>query len=275
MSNLTQRMLTAVIAGTLFVGGVLGSEYTALGLCALVAAACYIEQLGLRSPRWALQMGTVGLALALFAALHTWAHSPFEATDSRLKNPYILSLILAAALLVAALALALWRRPPFALHAVFGGLLCMGAFFIWAQLLVVAHREARLLPALAPLLMVWMSDTAGYFVGRSIGRHPLWPSVSPKKSWEGLAGSIAGCMGLAGLLHYYKALPLSLPLALLLGAALALATTAGDLLQSAQKRRAGVKDSGHLLPGHGGVYDRFDGFLLALPVYVLLLEVMK
>jgi phosphatidate cytidylyltransferase len=114
------------------------------------------------------------------------------------------------------------------------------------------------------LVITWVGDTAAYFVGRAIGKHPLAPVLSPKKSWEGTVASIVGALLVAIVFARW----LTVPLPHLLGMAVVgnVAGQAGDLLESAYKRSAGVKDSGSLLPGHGGVLDRIDALILAIPV---------
>ena len=114
------------------------------------------------------------------------------------------------------------------------------------------------------LIITWVGDTAAYFVGRAIGKHPLAPVLSPKKSWEGTIASILGALLVAIVFARW----LTVPLPHLLGIAVVgnVAGQAGDLLESAYKRSAGVKDSGSLLPGHGGVLDRIDALILAIPV---------
>jgi phosphatidate cytidylyltransferase len=129
------------------------------------------------------------------------------------------------------------------------------------------------------LVAVVLTDTGAYFVGSMIGRHKMAPKVSPGKTWEGAAGGlILALIGMA-LVHFiveqfaWPGFPSwSLGMYLAAGALLSLASQAGDLSESAMKRDAGVKDSGTLLPGHGGVLDRCDGFLFAGPVlyYILL-----
>ena len=110
------------------------------------------------------------------------------------------------------------------------------------------------------------ADTGAYITGRTLKGPKLWPAVSPGKTWSGLAGAL-----LSG--GSVSALCLSEPKSgFLLGVVLAFAGQSGDLIESFLKRQAGVKDSGRILPGHGGVLDRFDGFLLATPVAWLMLE---
>jgi phosphatidate cytidylyltransferase len=123
---------------------------------------------------------------------------------------------------------------------------------------------------LLAIAMVWAADTGAYFVGRRFGRHKLAPRISPNKTIEGLGGGL-----LAGLAVALAGAPLAgaslaqLP-AVALVALLAVATSVvGDLFESLLKRHIGVKDSGHLVPGHGGILDRLDGVLAALPAFAL------
>ena len=137
------------------------------------------------------------------------------------------------------------------------------------------------------LLVVWAGDVFAYFVGKSMGRHLMAPRISPKKTWEGAAASVVASVGVGWLLFHY-ALPLSSALlraglierrdgifgleqpamgpVILLTIVLNLAAQLGDLVESLIKRGAGVKDSGTILPGHGGMLDRIDAMLFAAPV---------
>jgi phosphatidate cytidylyltransferase len=114
------------------------------------------------------------------------------------------------------------------------------------------------------LLVVWATDIGGYFAGRSIGGPKLWPRVSPKKTWAGALGGFGASLAVAGSFATFglgKAVPL-----LVLSAVLSAVSQLGDLFESAVKRRFGVKDSSHLIPGHGGLMDRLDGFVAAVLV---------
>jgi len=114
------------------------------------------------------------------------------------------------------------------------------------------------------LVLTWAADTTAYFVGRAIGKHPLAPHISPKKTWEGSIGSVIGSLLVAFAFSYWIHIPLHH--LLLMAAAGNIAGQMGDLLESAYKRSAGVKDSGGLLPGHGGILDRIDALILCIPV---------
>jgi phosphatidate cytidylyltransferase len=112
------------------------------------------------------------------------------------------------------------------------------------------------------LLVVWVTDIGGYFAGRGIGGPKLWPRISPNKTWAGAIGGFAASVAVAAgfvAFHLGETGPL-----LVLGAVLSIASQLGDLFESAVKRRFGVKDSSHIIPGHGGLLDRLDGFVAAV-----------
>ena len=111
-------------------------------------------------------------------------------------------------------------------------------------------------------LVVWITDILGYFVGRGVGGPKLWVRVSPKKTWSGAIGGVVGSMLFAAAFSaagYGKLLPM-----LLLGTVISVISQLGDLFESALKRQYGVKDSSHIIPGHGGLLDRLDGFMAAI-----------
>lgn len=127
---------------------------------------------------------------------------------------------------------------------------------------------------LGVMCMVWVADISAYFTGRKFGRNKLAPNISPGKTWEGVAGALLGVliyavcvMSANGILQHY-----SLLLFAILGVAL---SVVGDLFESVIKRQAGVKDSGTLLPGHGGLLDRIDALTSTLPLAALVLLLMK
>lgn len=120
------------------------------------------------------------------------------------------------------------------------------------------------------LAIVWLGDTAAFYIGTRFGRHRLAPVVSPKKSWEGaIAGFVASMLSVA-VWSLWRLERLD-PLLLAIGAVTTVASQLGDLVESMLKRGAGVKDSGDLLPGHGGLWDRLDAMLFAAPVLAVLL----
>jgi phosphatidate cytidylyltransferase len=265
-------------------------------LPAILAAALLLPPLG-----W----GAVALAIALAGAWE-WARLceltrqrlwifvgglflmafnlgvPALETSGRLAPDVVLAVCAAAAVFwVAVVPLWLGRRWPTRaplLMAVVGWLVLLAA---WVAMVELHARSPWLL--LATMAVVWVADTAAYFAGRRFGRRKLAPAVSPGKTWEGVWGALAAVAAYAaavaalapGLLGLDRATPGRL--AAVAGGALVVAAVSvlGDLYESWLKRQAGVKDSGRLLPGHGGVLDRVDAQLAALPLATVLLRLLE
>jgi phosphatidate cytidylyltransferase len=143
-----------------------------------------------------------------------------------------------------------------------GGMIYVG----FATAVLLALRHQGIAPVLLPVLAVIATDIFAYFTGRSIGGPKIAPRISPSKTWSGLVGGMLG----AGLICFALArfgivtLQPGLPAAIGLGAMIAVVAQAGDFFESWMKRRAGVKDSSALIPGHGGLFDRVDGLLAVL-----------
>lgn len=160
---------------------------------------------------------------------------------------------------------AVTRRPSLA-----GGVLYAGLPVL--SLLALREQDPKgLLYTFWAMALVWACDSGAYFAGRAIGGPKLAPQISPNKTWAGFIGGVVSAGLFAGLLSYWFSLPLVLTVATPLLAALA---QMGDLFESHLKRLAGVKDSGNLLPGHGGIMDRLDGLVVVAPVAALLVLVL-
>ena len=233
---------------------------------AFVAALAAWEYLTLAQQKGSnpLRIAVVIAILALFAA---W----FEWPDQLASIVGILSLVL---LLVCTFSSPIARVLPDASNAVF----CL--FYTGFTLLSLpALRAQNNGPSLIVLLLcaVWVGDTAALYIGRPFGRHKLAPTLSPQKTWEGSIASVIGSLLAAGLLleiasYLVRWNSVKLSYAdeawwywLILAVIINIAAQVGDLAESALKRSAGVKDSGTMLPGHGGILDRVDALLLAAP----------
>jgi phosphatidate cytidylyltransferase len=272
---LPSALATRAVTGIALVAGVLAALFLlppagwgVVVLAIVVAAADEWARLaGFRGP---LRASFVGVTLAGAAAL-LWT-----LVDPALHARVVIAACGAATLfwiLVATPSVLTRSQPATALaRAVSGLVVLLGAF---VAIVALQMRSAWL--ALAAMAIVWIADTAAYFVGRRFGRRKLAPRISPGKTWEGAAGAI-----LAVVVYALALLPLAsragyaAPLdALRVGAwiafavALAALSIVGDLHESLLKRRAGVKDSGSLLPGHGGILDRTDALLAAMPPVAL------
>lgn len=162
-----------------------------------------------------------------------------------------------------------WKPRSPLLVAIVGWLVLIAA---WVAVVELQARSPWL--ALAAMAIVWVADIAAYFTGRAFGRRKLAPSISPGKTWEGVYGALGAVAVYAAALVPFarragyagEVSALAVGAWLLLALLLAALSVAGDLFESLQKRHAGVKDSGALLPGHGGILDRIDALLAALPL---------
>ncbi len=204
-------------------------------------------------------------AVALAVATSPGASGTSAGLVSALASP---GPLLATVLLLTvgtAVVVLLGRTPPSE------ALPALGAFGFgvpyFALGIVAAYRLQHLDPWLLflGLMLIFAGDTAAYYVGSAVGRHKMAPVVSPNKSWEGSAAGFAAAVGVAALWAWLRlgAVPWEL---LAVAAATAVAAQLGDLAESMLKRGSGIKDSGTLLPGHGGMLDRADAALFALPV---------
>jgi phosphatidate cytidylyltransferase len=264
-----KRVLTAVVLIPLVLVLVfLGPRWQWLftAATALIAALAGWEFLGLAQHKGAAppRIAVLIAILALFAAAFQWP-------DQAATILGVLSLLL---LLVCTFSSPVDRALPDASAALF----CL--FYTGFTLISLpALRTQNNGPSLLVLLLctVWAGDTAALYIGRPFGRHKLAPRLSPQKTWEGsiasVMGSLAAAGALLGIAEYLARLNLvSLSYAdevwwywLILAVIINIAAQLGDLAESALKRSAGVKDSGTLLPGHGGILDRVDALLLAAP----------
>ena len=170
--------------------------------------------------------------------------------------------------------LVLLSRVPLAETLDALGILGFGALY-FALPIASLHYLQQADPWLVFLLMaiVFLGDTAAYYVGSAVGRHKMAPVISPKKSWEGAAAGFVTAVVAAAVWSFWKLERID-PELLAVAAVTALAAQVGDLVESMIKRGSGVKDSGHILPGHGGILDRLDAMLFAAPVLLLGLWVL-
>ena len=165
-------------------------------------------------------------------------------------------------------ALTLWTKRPLVEALPAAGISASGLLLVAFPLSFAVRLHA--IPMQGPslllfaLVITWVGDSAAYFAGRSIGKQALAPHLSPKKTWEGTVASFLGSLVVAFIFARFMTVPL--PHLLGMAAVGNVAGQAGDLLESAYKRSAGIKDSGSLLPGHGGMLDRIDALILAIPV---------
>lgn len=225
--------------------------------------------------------------MRLFQSRHSWLwaglwtlvflFSFYQFDSAQMRMLFSLCVAIWAIRFIPSLAIGLPQTDSFGsrLLSITYGVAILGCFAAMAVLYQVS--AAYLFSVMA---LVWIADIGAYFAGRAFGRHKLAPSISPGKTWEGAAGGLASVLlfGALSTLHPLLAGTFSASIQQKWGyagmvAVLALITVAsifGDLFESQLKRRAGMKDSSNLLPGHGGVLDRIDALIPALPLAVLL-----
>ena len=275
-----KRVATAVVLIPAVVGLVLwGSTAVvalALGLVTLLALFEYFalgEAIGHRGYRfWTATCALVLIyAQWLASAVRTYpivgGLTAYERTWRFIIGISPLEVVLILFVLgIAALTLGTKRPLVEALPA--AGISCSGLVLVAAPLsfAIRMHGSGPQGPELLlfAMVIIWVGDTAAYFVGRSIGKYKLAPHLSPKKTWEGTIASFVGSLIVAVIFARFMIVPL--PHLLAMAAVGNVAGQVGDLLESAYKRSAGIKDSGSILPGHGGVLDRIDALILAIPV---------
>ncbi len=288
--QLLKRILTAVILIPIVLLLVLHAPVPVLALVAALVALLAVQELlkmaeayGIRPFHWPTYI-FVGLFF-LFLALNPGKNAPLLSTAIFAGS----SAFVAAIAPFVFLAIGMRRAD---LSSAFPAALTSAFAFSYvalplAFLVQIREQLAGAFLLLYLLLLVWAGDIFAYFVGRSLGRHLMSPRISPRKTWEGALASLLASLGM-GMLLYQYALPLSSALlnahliekrdglfalekaplwsTLLLSAAINLAAQLGDLVESLLKRGAGAKDSGTILPGHGGMLDRIDALLFAAPV---------
>jgi phosphatidate cytidylyltransferase len=245
-SNLVMRVVAALVLAPVTIAIAWFGGWPWLWLVMAAAGLIYVEWLMIVGAVRERALVTTGLLAVAAAGLCLMAGLTAPALG-----------VLAAGIVVLA-TLARGQRPWVA-----GGLVYAGLAMV-AAILVRADAEFGFLALVFVLLVVWGADIGGYFAGRAIGGPKLWPRVSPKKTWAGAIGGLALSLAAAAAiaaLGFGRLVPL-----LVLGGVLSVVSQLGDLFESAVKRRFGVKDSSQIIPGHGGLMDRLDGFVAAIVV---------
>ena len=268
-----KRLLTGLIATPLALAALflLPSPWFFVVVALFIEVAVW-EYLAIVRPRASHAPLRVLLVLVPLAALGLSA-SMIEDAGSFVAEEHLMA---AAVLLGVGLgSLVLLSRTPLEEAIPALGVLCFGVPYFAAPIAALQHLQ-QADPWLVFLLMaiVWLGDTAAYYVGRSLGRHKMAPVVSPNKTWEGAAGGFVVSLISAAVWSWFRLGRID-PALLGVAALTAAAAQVGDLMESLIKRGAGGKDSGHVHPGHGGVLDRMDAMLFAAPVMLVALWLLR
>lgn len=272
LKNLIIRALTGIIFVAVLVGAICYDSISFLVVFSFITGLTLWEFYGLvkdyentAPKRLFSSLGGV----YLFAATFAYAN---QLTGGIIFLPYLLFLIYT---LIAEL---YYKAPnPFNNWAFtfFAQLYCAGTFSMLNYIAVTSDTPGTAVYSplfiMAIFIFIWLNDTGAYLVGSLIGKRKLFERISPKKSWEGFFGGLAVALGASQALAWY-APEVSWYNWLGLSATVVMFGTWGDLVESLLKRTLGVKDSGHVLPGHGGMLDRFDSLMLATPAAYIYIE---
>lgn len=243
--NLSTRIIAAAVLIPLAIAIAYAGGWLWAALVTLAATGLYLEWLmviGLVAERRVAVAGAVALVVAGLCL-----------ATGRIETAV-------AALAIGLIAIALMTPPERRSWGVTG--LLYAAVAETASVLLRLDPAKGFVALIFVLLIVWMTDSGGYFAGRGIGGPKLWPRISPKKTWAGAIGGFVASLAVGGAFAAFdlgKAGPL-----LVISGVLSVVSQLGDLFESAVKRRFGVKDSSHIIPGHGGLLDRLDGFVAAI-----------
>jgi phosphatidate cytidylyltransferase len=242
--NLRTRILAALVLAPAAIGIAWAGGPLWIGLVTLAAIGMYVEWLTIVGAAREKQTVAAGIAALVLSGLClALGYGAFS---------LVVLVIGIAAVAAVSRRLQLWSVAGF----------CYAAAAAFASAQVRLDDAYGFAALIFVMLVVWAADIGGYFAGRGIGGPKLWPRVSPKKTWAGAIGGFAGGLAVAvgfAAFGLGKLTPL-----LLLAAFLSVVSQSGDLFESAVKRRFGVKDSSQIIPGHGGLLDRLDGFVAAI-----------
>ncbi|MEW9697686.1 phosphatidate cytidylyltransferase [Paenibacillus sp. SI8] len=252
-----QRIVTGIIAGIVFITLLVLGSYWYAGLIVLVSIIGYREYIqmnGFTPLKLSSITGLVALLLLVIPWEMVGLTLPVNSTAVIWLAMFVLLFITVAS------------KNKITIDQV--SIILLGAIYIglgFNYMITARLADHGLFWSIVVFVCIWATDSGAYFVGSKIGKHPLWPQISPKKSIEGAVGGIVISMLVALGFAWYAPDLLSVGKALLLGFVIAIVGQIGDLIQSAYKRVKGIKDTGNLLPGHGGVLDRMDSWLIVFP----------
>jgi phosphatidate cytidylyltransferase len=265
MTGFQQRAVTGIIFAAVMLSGLFFNEWTFKLLFAIITGGCLWELTGMLMSKDGL-FYTLRRVLAVMIGIIPYLISATYSLNESKPFFYLFALIFFWFILE----LAAQSAQPFQnIGALTTGLLYIGIPF--TLLLSIFYKyDERVIFGI--LLLTWSNDTWAYLIGSKIGKTPLLPRISPKKTREGTISGFIGCVLTGILIHYtFNTKQLSLTDWLILGGIVGIFGTIGDLIESMLKRSVGVKDSGSFMPGHGGFLDRFDAFLFVIPFVMLYL----
>lgn len=255
-----QRILTGVIAGLGFIAFLVLGGYAYSGLILLLSVISYFEYVRMNGFQKFKVTSWVGLIALLFLAV------PWELEHFNLMLKVDSTAVIWITMFIL-LVITVISKNSIIIDQV--SVILLGVMYIgigFHYMIAARIPEDGLFWTVLIFVCIWASDSGAYFLGSKLGKHPLWPQISPKKSIEGAVGGIIVSIIAAAVFSFYASELLSLGKAVMIGLVIAVVGQLGDLIQSAYKRVKGIKDTGAILPGHGGVLDRVDSWLIVFPV---------
>ncbi|MEZ4799994.1 MAG: phosphatidate cytidylyltransferase [Flavobacteriales bacterium] len=267
MSNLVVRAIAGIVFSALVIGAILIGSW-ALGalffLFSMLGLSEFYQMVAIKSNDRPRQVFGFVLGIGLYAMVMFQAMEIIEGWYFWLLAPIVILLYIAELI-------HLDKRAVDHVATTIMGLIYVVVPFSMINMLAFIQGEFNYELPLGFFIILWGNDTAAYFTGRLLGRTKLYEKVSPNKTWEGLIGGVA--IAVLGGYFLSKAFDsLEANQWMIISAIIAIFGNLGDLFESHLKRSYGVKDSGNIIPGHGGVLDRFDGLLLALPIVIFYLK---
>lgn len=263
VSELKQRIISGVIAGAGFILLLWLGDIWFAGAILLLAWLGFDEFLrmnGLRKHKWTAFLGHAGTAALVIPWDNFGLSSWFEAE----QVIWVMLFVLLAITVTSKNQITIDQMAMFFIGMVYVGI----GFHYMIETRLMDNNG--LFWTLLIFICIWASDSGAYFVGSAIGKRPLWQTISPKKSIEGAVGGVVISILAALCFAYFRPDLVGYAEAVYIGAVTAVVGQLGDLMQSAYKRVKGIKDSGSLIPGHGGVLDRTDSWLIVFPFLHLL-----
>ena len=253
-----QRIITAVIAAAIFLPIVIYGGIPFVLLTYGLASIGLYELLKMRKINLFSVPGIISLILLWIFMLPNEFQGVLDAANYTKVEMALLAVLLFLTYTVATKNRFTFEDVAFSTMATL--YIGMGFFYF------IETREAGLIYIIYSLFIIWATDSGAYFIGRALGKNKLWPEISPNKTIEGFIGGIFCAVIVAVLFVYFTDIDAGLIQLIIITVLLSIFGQIGDLVESALKRHYDVKDSGHILPGHGGILDRFDSLLFVLPL---------
>ena len=269
MSNFWQRLLTGIVFLVVLISGIIYSQWTFAVLFAAVESLALWEFYRIGRQGGYRPLAVYGLAVGLAAFVLSFL------ACAQIVSFQVLAL--AAILLTPIFVIVLfghYDNPISTIAYTFYGLVYIALPLALISPIAFHSGEYQSIMVLGMFIIIWVNDTGAYCFGVTIGRHKMFERISPKKTWEGFIGGALAAVGASVLLARFFTV-LTLPQWITVALLTVIFGTLGDLTESQLKRTVGIKDSSNILPGHGGILDRFDSIILAIPVIFAYLQLIS